>query len=277
MNRRHVLGALLVLTNLTAVASQQPSRRDREWKTQAATLKATPEAASSLESVMWTIWVSVGRKSSIRFAASITAQTSDPLPLGRERHRRARIDRMMVSSKFNAKTTERTCGSDGYASSQSPPPTAPVPYTLPIDALKGATITNAYVQLFIDDLAPNFCSKFQLTLNGTRFVEGERVLNAIDQTGPVGKLITLKVPEEFYPVLSAGGKLEVRLDDVNGAADGFAIDFIRLLINRNRDVVCKGDQAGRVQDKETGAPIPGARVSASDVAAVTTDADGYFS
>ena len=122
----------------------------------------------------------------------------------------AGFDRMLVSSKFDPRAAGRTCGSDGYAASEDPPG-APVPYSLPIDPLKGATITNAYLQMFIDDFqAPSFCSKFQLTLNGTRFVEGEKVLNAIEQTGPVGKLVTFRLPEDFYPALTAGGALEVR-------------------------------------------------------------------
>jgi outer membrane protein OmpA-like peptidoglycan-associated protein len=274
MNHRHGLIALLVLASLTATASQTVTS-DRDWKAQSANLAGTPEAAFIIR---------VGDVDNLGFGwpekfdpfcGRMTE--SHPFPWQPDAADAAGFDRMLVSSRFNRAATARECGSDGYASSDDPPASRPAPYSLPIDPLKGAAITNAYLQLFIDDFqAPVYCSKFQLTLNGTRFVEGEKVLNAVEQTGPVGKLVTLKLPEDFHAVLRAGGKLEVRIDDVNGAADGFAIDFIRLLVNRNRETVCKGDQAGDVRDKETGAPIAGARVSASDVAAVTTDADGRF-
>jgi len=274
VNRRHVLVALAYLANFTVVASQTVTS-DLDWKTQSANLKGTPEAAFIIR---------IGDVDNLGFGwpekfdpfCGRMTQTH-PYPWKANETDAAGFDRMLVSSKFDPRAAGRACGSDGYAASQDPAASRPVPYSLPIDALKGVAITNAYLQLFIDDFqAPIFCSKFQLTLNGTRFVEGEKVLNAIEQTGPVGKLVTLRLPEDFYPALKAGGALEVKVDDINGAADGFAIDFIRLLVNRNRDAVCKGDQAGRVLDKGTGAPIRGARVFAPDVTAVTTNADGYF-
>lgn len=189
----------------------------------------------------------------------------------------AGLDRMLVSSKFDPKLPDRECGSDGYSRSEDPSPTRPVPYVLNVDTIKGATVANAYLQLFIDDFqAPAFCSKFQVTLNGARFVDAERVLNTIEQSGPVGKLVTIKIPEEYYAAITGGGRLELRIDEVNGAADGFAVDFIRLLVNRNRESTCRGDQAGTVVDKDTLTPIQGATVSSADAAPVTTNAEGRF-
>jgi outer membrane protein OmpA-like peptidoglycan-associated protein len=77
-------------------------------------------------------------------------------------------------------------------------------------------------------------------------------------------------------MLTKGGALEIKVDEVTGAADGFAIDFIRLLVNRHRENTCRGDQPGRVIDKETNAPLKGAHVTAGDVDAVVTDDDGFF-
>ena len=103
------------------------------------------------------------------------------------------FDRILMSSKFNP-AKEQQCSSDGYTGSFDARNQNPQRGPMPIEALKGATVQNAYLQIFIDDFqAPTFCSKFQLLINGKRFVEGEKVLNAIDQTGPVGKV-------DFYSV-----------------------------------------------------------------------------
>jgi outer membrane protein OmpA-like peptidoglycan-associated protein len=272
--RRRALIALPFLATVATAASQTVTS-DQDWKAQAVSLKGTPEAEFIIR---------VGDVDNLGFGwpekfdpfcGRMTQSHAYPWPINTEDV--AGFDRMLVSSRFDPRAQNRTCGADGYASSQDPPPSRPVPYVLPIDLVKGATIKDAYLQMFIDDFqAPIFCSRFQVTLNGTRFVEAERVLNAIEQTGPVGKLVTLRVPEEFYSALSGGGRLELRVDDVNGAADGFAFDFLRLMINRRREAVCQGDLSGHVKDKATGAPVAGARVAASDVTPVTTDSEGYF-
>ena len=111
------------------------------------------------------------------------------------------FDRILLSSKFNP-DGEFPCGGDGYSGSYNrdhPNITKPVTWSLPTDLLRGVEIKNAYLQIFIDDFqAPTFCSKFQLFINGTRFAEGEKLLNAIDQTGPVGKLLSVLIHEASY-------------------------------------------------------------------------------
>ena len=125
----------------------------------------------------------------------------------------------------------------------------PVVYRLPLSTLKGAAISNAYLQIFIDDFqSPSLCSKFRITINGKRFAEAEKLLNVIDQTGPVGKLLSIPMPEEFYPELSSTSEFAVYIDEVNGSADGFAIDFIRLLVNRKMENM-PGQYQGVVVDK----------------------------
>jgi hypothetical protein len=227
VTRRRALVALPFLATFATVVSQTVSS-DKDWKAQAVSLKGTPEAEFIIR---------VGDVDNLGFGwpekfdpfcGRMTESHPYPWPINNQDV--AGFDRMLVSSKFDPRVQNRTCGGDGYSSSQDPAPSRPAPYVLPIDLIKGATIRDAYLQMFIDDFqAPIFCSKFQVTLNGTRFVEAERVLNAIEQTGPVGKLVTLRVPEEFYSALSGGGRLELRVDDVNGAADGFAFDFLRLV------------------------------------------------
>lgn len=270
--------ALVVVAGFPAAAQTTAPKTvtsDLDWKAQSATLSGTKEAG---------VIIRVGDVDNLGFGwpkgfDPFCGRMTDshPFPWPVNKADVAGLDRMLVSSKFNPKITARECNMDGYSRSADPAPTGPVPFVLPTDAAKGTAISNAYLQMFIDDFqAPAFCSKFQVTLNGARFVEAERVLNAIEQTGPVGKLVTLKVPEEFYPAIIGGGKLELRIDEVNGAADGYAVDFIRLLVNRNRESACRGDQSGTVIDKETLAPIKGATVASADAAPVTTNDDGRF-
>jgi OOP family OmpA-OmpF porin len=273
MTRHHLVIAVLAAAQVT-VASSQTISTDRDWKAQQAALTDTKEAAFIIR---------VGDVDNLGFGwpdgfdpfCGRMTETH-PYPFAPKAGDLEGFDRMIVSSKFKPGANAK-CGGDGYSSSETPAPSRPITYAIPVDSAKGAAVTSAYLQLFIDDFqAPVFCSKFEVTLNSTRFVEAERILNGIEQTGPTGKLVTLKVPEEFYPAIAAGGAMRLRIDDVNGAADGFAIDFIRLLVNRRREGVCAGDVAGVVRDKETGTPIRGARVGAADAAPVTTDADGRF-
>lgn len=184
-------------------------------------------------------------------------------------------DRILISSKYNP-NSEQPCSRDGYSDAYDAQKLKPFTTKFKLEGVTQITIKNAYMQLFIDDFqSPSLCSKFQITLNGKRFVEAEKILNAIDQTGPVGKLISIPIPEEFYSLLQ-GTEISISIDDVAGAGDGFALDFIRILINRKRENTCKGTFRGKVYDKETGEGIQGATVQLADRSSVTTDAEGYY-
>lgn len=186
------------------------------------------------------------------------------------------FDRILLSSKYNPEKGSN-CGADGYSGSFDKVQCKPVTWLIPTEILKEVNIQNVYLQIFIDDFqAPSLCSKFQLLINGKRFVEAEKLLNAIDQTGPVGKLISIPLTEEFYQVLSSSKNISLLIDESTGAADGFAIDFIRLLVNRKRENSCKGNIKGRVLIKDTETPIAGAKVFTSENAAVETNINGAF-
>jgi hypothetical protein len=148
---------------------------------------------------------------------------------------------------------------------------------LPLSSLRDKTIANAALVLFVDDFqAPTFCSQFRMTLNGVRFPEAELALNALLQTGPIGKLVWLPLTPNLLEVLR-GDELEVLIDDpTTHAADGFAIDFMKLLVNYRKEFSCIGKLSGFVRDDETSEPIAGATVEVGGFGQVTTDADGWF-
>lgn len=266
---------LLAVSSFPALAQPKTAAsEDRAWAAQSATLTDSLEAQ---------VIVRVGDVDNLNFGwpegfdpfcGRMTEAHGWPWePTGTDV---AGLDRILLSSK---KKPDRNggCGGDGYSGSFDPKKTRPTPIVLPTSSLKAVAVSNAFLQLFIDDFqAPSLCSRFQVTLNGKRFAEAERVLNAIDQTGPVGKLLTVPVPEEFWADLTSGKPLALLVDEVKGADDGFAIDFVRLLVNRKRENTCKGTVSGRVVTEGEEAPIAGARVTLADGTSMLTNAEGQF-
>lgn len=269
-----MLRTLVVLLPAVALAQPKTVSEDRDWKKQSAVLENTLEA-------QWII--RVGDVDNLGFD---WPEGFDPF-CGRMTESHAYpweakpgdlpgLDRILLSSKLNP-GKPGGCGADGYSGTFDKKLSKPVPWKLPTAALQGVTVGNAYLQLFIDDFqSPSLCSKFQVLLNGKRFVEAEKVLAAIDQTGPVGKLITVPIPEEFHGDLTGKPELTVSIDELGGAPDGWAVDFVRLLVNRKRENTCKGTVRGVVTDKDTGEPIAHARVFLADATSALTDAEGRF-
>ena len=178
-------------------------------------------------------------------------------------------DRIMVGSGAKG-------SSDGYSSTTSKPDNNPQPITMECD-LNDVVVKSATLQMFVDDFqSPVFGSKFQAKINNKRAPFLENVLNSLRQTGPIGKLITVQIPDEFLSDVSSG-KLIIYIDDPEtGVGDGYAIDFVRLLINPSGDRYV-GSVSGKVTDAKTGQPISGAKVTASGTgASVTTAGDGTY-
>jgi outer membrane protein OmpA-like peptidoglycan-associated protein len=164
---------------------------------------------------------------------------------------------------------------DGYANETVRDETTPVPLVIEFDKA-GVAIKGAVLQLFVDDFqGPELKSHFLVTLDGRSAPDIETTINKLSQSGPIGKLITVKLLPEYLDLL-ADGKLEIKVDDpTTGAADGFAFDFARLLINP-KGFTYSGSIRGIVLDKETEKPIDGALVSAANVQKATTGPDGKF-
>ena len=184
----------------------------------------------------------------------------------------AGTDRIMVGTSYDG---HPPAGQDGYASTTSRPDNTPQFITIWYD-LGETKVKSAVLQMFVDDFqSPVWMSSFQATINGRRAPFLEDVLNSLVQTGPIGKLITVQIPEEFLGELKSG-VLNINIDDpTTGAGDGFAVDFVRLLINP-RTMTNTGTVSGTVTDEKTGLPINGAIVSATDVIKSSTDSNGEY-
>ncbi len=186
----------------------------------------------------------------------------------------AGLKRIMVGSGVTQQDIATRNG-DGYSHSTQRGDTQPVPITVPIGKLPDK-IDGVLFQLFLDDFqAPVFGSHFQVSLNGTRIPAFEEAVNSLVQTGPIGKLVSLRLLPEYYDLLRSG-TIKILFDDpLTHAPDGFAIDFVRILVNVHRlpyQVALKG----KVLDAANHRPIPGASVSAG-LASTQSGRDGAFS
>lgn len=109
--------------------------------------------------------------------------------------------------------------------------TAPMPIVLKVGPLP-SKIDAVVLQMFVDDFQPMpMHSHFQISLNGTRIPGFEYAINALDQSGPIGKLLTLKLLPEYWPLLKSD-EVKLLIDDpTTHVPDGYAVDFVRVLVN----------------------------------------------
>ncbi len=183
----------------------------------------------------------------------------------------AGTDRIMVGTGVDGNARE------GYSGSTSRPDNLPQIISTSFNC-PGVSINSAIIQMFVDDFqAPAFGSHFQVELNGTRAPFIESVINALRQTGPIGKLISVQVPSEYLYLLSSGN-FSIYIDDpTTGVGDGYAVDFVRLLINPDLSASSyTGMITGKVTDKSTGQALQGVKVSAGGTAETQTNSNGEY-
>lgn len=188
----------------------------------------------------------------------------------------AGTDRIMVVSAYtySKETFSGMNKADGYTKSTMRPWNNPEKLILNYDP-EGIKVRSALLQLFVDDFqAPTYKTRFQVWLNGLEMPAYSNMLNDLKQGGPVGKLLTFQVLPEQFPLLLSG-KLELLIDGPeSNAGDGFAIDFVRLLINPANIPV--SNIKGIVTDAKTRKPVAGAMVKATGTNPVESEADGSF-
>jgi OOP family OmpA-OmpF porin len=178
-------------------------------------------------------------------------------------------DRIMVISGWKG------ADGDGYADSSQRPANAVQPLRFEFDPA-GVEIRSAALQLFVDDFqAPVWNHRFEVRIDERAAPDLALAFNALNQTGPVGKLVTLQLLPEFLPLLQ-DGRLEIAVDDAGtDAAEGFAFDFARLLINP-KPWRYTGTVRGIAVRESDGEPLAGVLVSVGNVRQATTGADGRF-
>lgn len=261
----------ILFTSLAFISfSQKSTKNDGEWSKQFLVLRNTSEAE---------LMIRVGDIDNLGFGweddfnpfAGKSTPTHD-YPWEVRISDAPGTDRIMVPTSYNYNAPK---GSEGYTNLTQRPANNPIAIAIPLYELKNIKIDSASLQLFIDDFqAPTMLSKFQCKINGVRFTEAEKMINKIKQDGPIGKLITIRLTTELLQQLKADS-LKIFIDDpTTGTGDGFAIDFIKLLINPK--TIYKGKVQGRIVDAVTKEPIPAALASIEDFGTVTTNARGEF-
>jgi outer membrane protein OmpA-like peptidoglycan-associated protein len=253
----------LFITSI-GICFAQKTLNDGNWKKQKVILKNTPEAE---------IMIRVGDIDNLGFGWAegfdpFSGNSTDPhgFPFGTTKESRGDdilgTDMVMVSSSFTTKNAP--CGAEGYSGSYqelvSNFGASILPIEIPADIQ--IPVRAARLVMFVDDFqSPVFCSRYSVWINGTPAPFLEKVLNALDQSGPIGKIINVDIPKEFFPLLKQS-KLEIKIDDpVTGAGDGYAIDFVKLLINPKSQNADKTTLKGLVIDAENKKPVPNANIS----------------
>ncbi len=132
-------------------------------------------------------------------------------------------------------------------------------FSIPLKGIDTSKVKSVVVQIFIDDFqAKSFESKFEFYINKKRYTPAEKLINLIDQTGPVGKLITILITPDRISDFKKD-TLKLMIDDrTTSIGDGFAIDFFKILVNPKS--IKKGTVTGKVFD-QSGWPVANASVS----------------
>ncbi len=266
--------ALSLFLFLATVGHTRETASDGDWSAQLVELKDTAEAERVIR---------IGDIDNLGFGFPegfdpFTGRSTDPhsFPFEPSPADVAPTDRILVGSAFKGEATD--AGQDGYSFEYHPQdrPLKTSPLRLPLASLAGVAVRDAVLCLFVDDFqAPRWKGSYQVTFNGARFPEMERVLNALDQTGPIGKVIYISLTQEMREQLK-GPQLEILIDDPEtGAGDGFALDFAKLLVNI-KAFPHIGIVPGRVIDAETLEPIPGATVALPGLTTAKADDEGRF-
>lgn len=263
---------LCILCSIIAVtaSAQRSTPTDGDWSKQFLVLKNTAEAD---------LMIRVGDIDNLGFGFdedfnpfSGRSTNSHEFPWQVKNENAKGTDRIMVPSSYKYGNYEPN---DGYTSSTVRPSNNPTSIAIPLAELKNITADSAALQLFIDDFqAPGFGSKFQVKINGLRFTEAEKMISRINQTGPIGKLITLRFTPELMEKLK-GDSLIISIDDpVSKQGDGYAVDFVKLLINPK--IIYQGKVQGRIIDATTREPIANAIAHVSEYGSAVSDAEGNF-
>jgi outer membrane protein OmpA-like peptidoglycan-associated protein len=267
---KKIFFSLLFSTAMLSATAQRTTQTDGDWSLQFLVLKNTAEAD---------LMIRVGDIDNLGFGfaeefnpfAGWSTPTHDfPWDIKNENARGT--DRIMVPSSYKYGSGT---GQDGYCSSTKRPGNNPYTIAIPLAAVKSVTIDSASIQLFIDDFqSPALESKFQVKINGLRFTEAEKMINRVNQTGPIGKLITFRLTPELLQKLS-GDSLVIAIDDpTSKQGDGYAIDFVKLLINPK--IIYQGKVQGKIIDAVTREPIANATANVGEYGSAVSDAEGNF-
>lgn len=142
--------------------------------------------------------------------------------------------------------------------------------------LSEMTVNSAALHIFIFGAqASGAGSRYHATMNGVRVPVLEDAVNSLNQTGPDGKLISISIPDDYLYLLDSGS-LSIDIEDsTRGFGDGFAVDFVKLLINQGK--ICRTCCGCSAQIKKfCWAGADGDKVGREDEGSPDGVSDGHF-
>lgn len=263
-------GIFIFLLNLIPASSQTITPEDGNWAERYVTLTNTSQAE---------LMVRVGDIDNLNFgwpanfnpfSGKNTPRHSFPWTPNEEDP--DGTDRIMVVTSY---TGTPPAGIDGYTNGTSRPANSVRPIVLNYD-LNGLTVQNVVMQIFVDDFqASQWKAKYTVKIDNVRVPFLETIINSLLQTGPIGKLISVNIPQEFV-YLFEDGEVSIVFDDLTtGAGDGYAIDFVKLLINM-RDLGQYATISGNVVKFGTATLLDKVKVTAAGFKHTFTDESGAY-
>lgn len=187
------------------------------------------------------------------------------------------LDMVLLPSSYVPE--EEPCGDDGYSGYYEEMienyGKTVHEIEIPLNLPENLVVNDVRIVMFVDDFQPHeFCSKFTATIDGKPCFFIDEVLNNLSQTGPIGKIVNINVPAEYLNLFDKE-KITLLIDDeTTKAGDGFAIDFVKILINPTNKVNKTGTLTGIVYDQD-GEPMSNATVKVGDIT-TKTNANGEF-
>lgn len=251
-------------------SAQTITEEDGNWSEQYVTLTNTPQAE---------LMIRVGDIDNLNFGwpsgfnpFSGNNTPGHGFPWSVNENDPAGTDRIMVISSYAGTPPH---GSDGYTGTTSRPGNIVTPVTLQYN-LNGLAVESVVMQIFVDDFqAPVWGASYTVTIDSVRVPFLENIINSLVQTGPIGKMISANVPAE-YLYLFEDGQVSIRFDDyTTGAGDGFAIDFVKILINK-AELGQYSTVTGKIIEKGTNTPLDSVLVVANGIRESYTASDGTY-
>lgn len=262
------------MTTLNSVAYSQTTANDGDWKKNYVVLNNTPQAehmirGGDIDNLGFGWENNFNPFSGKSTETHFYPWTPDTTFAG--------TDRILIGSSVGK--SEPPCSADGYSGEWNALKTQfgkttqaiKIPLSIPATTI----VKDVMLQLFVDDFqSPVFCSSFQVLLNGKRAPFIENIINKLNQSGPIGKLITIEIPAEYLSLFKEK-QLEILIDDpTTGAHDGYAIDFVKVLINPKPGAFKKYNHTVLVKDNLTGDPLKGVIVELANGKIVRTNDKG---
>ncbi|MCB2298705.1 Ig-like domain-containing protein [Clostridium tagluense] len=195
------------------------------------------------------------------------------------------LDKIMVVSGYDYNSDYKTTGNnrDGYTQvttrNTNVVESVNLNYT---DKLSGINIRSAVLQMFVDDIQPgntrgvsNGTVQYTAKINNVVIPELGKVINSLQQGGPIGNLVTFQIPDR-YLYLVESGNFSIKIDDTRKGitGDGYAIDFVKLLVNF-KSFASTATVEGYVKDNYNRI-IQSATVTAGGIVTTTTDGNGHY-